>query len=91
MLKGVKVVWDVGAEVAAFSGDDDEGVAAVELVGISGVALVKIEAAEDVAEDVKDSAADVGDAAAGSVGVEAGDGCCVEVVEAPLGLRLTCR
>lgn len=91
MLEGVKAVWDIGAEVAAFSGDDDESVAAAKFVGISGVALVGSEAAEEVAEDVKDSAADDGDAAVVSVGVEAGDGCCVELVEAPLGLILTCR
>lgn len=91
VLAGVKAGWDVGAEVAAFSGDDDESVAVAEIVAASGVALVKTEAAADVGEDVKESAADVGDAAAVSVGVEAGDVCCVTLVEAPLGLILTCR
>lgn len=91
VLAGVKAGWDVGAEVAAFSGDDDESVAVAEFVAASGDALVKTEAAADVGEDVKESAADVGDAAAVSVGVEAGDVCCVKLVEAPLGLILTCR
>lgn len=91
VLEGVKAVWGVGGEVAEFSGDDDEGVAAAEFVATSGVALVKIEVAEEVAEDVKDSAVGVDDAVVASVGVEAGDGCGVELVEAPLGLRLTCR
>lgn len=89
--EGVKAVWDVGVEVAEFSGDDDEGVAAAEFVATSGVALVESGIAEEVAEDVKDSAVDVDDAVVASVGVEAGDGCCVELVEAPLGLILTCR
>lgn len=91
VLAGVKAGWDVGAEVATFSGDDDESVAVAEFVAASGVALVKAEAAADVGEDVKESAADVGDAAAVSVGVEGGDVCCVTLVEAPLGLILTCR
>ncbi|WP_375449365.1 hypothetical protein [uncultured Nostoc sp.] len=91
VLAGVRAVWDVGAEVAAFSGDDDESVVVAEFVAASGVALVKTEAAEEVGEDVKKSAADVGDAEVASVGVEAADVCCVALVEAPLGLRLTCR
>lgn len=91
MLEGVKAVWDIGAEVAEFSGDGDEGVAEAVFVATSGVALVKSEVAEEVAKDVKDSTANVDDAVVVSVGVEAGDGCCVELVEAPLGLILTCR
>ena len=91
VLEVVKAVWDIGAEVAEFSGDDDAGVAAAEFVAASGVALVKSEVAEEVAEDVKDSAVDVDDAVVASVGVEAGDGGCVELVEAPVGLILTCR
>lgn len=91
MLEGVKAVWDIGAEVAEFSGDGDEGVVEAEFVATSGVALVKSEVAEGVAKDVKDSTANVDDAVVASVGVEAGDGCCVELVEAPLGLILTCR
>ena len=91
VLAGVKAVWDVGAEVAAFSGDDDEGVAVAEFVAASGVAVVKTEAAADVGGDVKEWAADVGDAAGVSVVVEAGDVCWVTLVEAPLGLMLTCR
>lgn len=91
MLAGVKAVWDVRAEVAAVSGDD-ESVAVAEFVAISGVALVKTEAAEEVGEEVEISTTDVGDAATvASVGVEAGDFCCVAVVEAPVGLRVTCR
>lgn len=89
--EGVKAVWDIGAEVAAFSGNDDGSVAAAEFVATSGVVLAKSEAAEEGGESVKDLAADVGDAAEVSVGVEVGDGCGVELVEAPLGLRLTCR
>lgn len=91
VLEGVKAVWDFGAEVAEFSGDGDEGVAEAEFVATSGVALVKGEVAEEVAKDVKDSTVDLGDAVVASVGVEAGDGCCVGLVEAPLGLILTCR
>lgn len=91
VLEGVKAAWDVGAEVAAFSGDDDESVAAAGFVVTSGVVLVKSEAAEEVGEGVEDSAADVGDAAVVSVGVEAGDSCAVEVAEAPLGLTIICR
>lgn len=89
VLAGVKAVWDVGGEVADFSGDGDEGVVEAEFVATSGVALVKCEVAEDVAKDV--STVDLDDAVVASVGVEAGDGCCVGLVEAPLGLILTCR
>lgn len=91
VLDGVKAVWDIGAEVAEFSGDCNEGVAEAELVATSGVALVKGEIAEEVAKDVKDSTVEVDDAVVASFGVEAGDCCCVELVEAPLGLILTCR
>lgn len=91
VLEGVKAVWDIGAEVAEISGDGNEGVAEAEFVATSGVALVKSEVAEEVANDVKDSTVEVDDAVVASVGVEAGDGCCVELVEAPLGLILTCR
>lgn len=90
VLEGVKAVWDIGAEVAEFSGDCN-GVAEAELVVTSGVALVKGEVAEEVAKDVKDSTVEVDDAVVASFGVEAGDGCCLELVEAPLGLILTCR
>lgn len=91
VLAGVKAVSDVGAEVAAFPRADDGGVAVAEFVASSGGALVKTEAAAEVGGDVKALAADVGDAAAASVGVKAGDVCCVTLGEAPLGLILTCR
>lgn len=89
VLAGVKAVWDVGGEVAEISGDGDEGVVVAEFVATLGVALVKREVAEDVAKDV--STVDLDDAVVAPVGVEAGDGCCVGLVEAPLGLILTCR
>lgn len=91
MPAGVKVAWDVGAEVAPFSGDDDESVVVAEFVTASVVTLIKTEAAEEAGEDVKASGADVGDAAVASLGVEEGDVGCVELGEAPLGLILTCR
>lgn len=93
VLAGVKAVWDVGPEVAAFSGDDNGSVAVADSVVVSGFALVRTEGFEEVGEEVEISAADVDDATVAPFGVEAGDVCCVALalVEAPLGLRVTCR